>query len=99
MTSNEVAYWQVQEQKRSNLMNESLKDFANKETRRSNMANENIKKDTLSESQRHNQTTERIDEKQVDAQSQRWQDQSFFDGINAATNVAGAVSKLFKGGK
>lgn len=42
MTSNEVAYWQLQEQKRSNLVKEGQNEEAIRENIRANKAKENL---------------------------------------------------------
>lgn len=43
MTGNQINYWNLQETKRSNAMQEQLKSEAQAETRRTNLANEGIK--------------------------------------------------------
>nr|BBC20585.1 hypothetical protein [Dromedary picobirnavirus] len=54
MTGNQIAYWQLQETKRSNLINEGLKSENLQETKRSNMRNEDIKEDTHDETKLNN---------------------------------------------
>lgn len=43
MTGNQINYWNLQETKRSNAVQEQLKSEAQAEARRSNLANEGIK--------------------------------------------------------
>lgn len=60
MTSNQIAYWKAQEEKRSNKANEALKD-----------KDINVKRQTevekLSETKRHNEKTEAVQQTEATA--------------------------------
>lgn len=58
MTANQVAYWNLQESRRSNLANEDIKRKNLSETRRSNLAQEIAKYLGLKETARSNRANE-----------------------------------------
>lgn len=58
MTANQVAYWNLQESRRSNLANEDIKRRNLTETRRSNLTQELAKFLGLKESARSNRANE-----------------------------------------
>lgn len=60
MTSNQIAYWQLQEQKRSNLAKEADTDFQNEENRRHNIRTERTALNVATETARHNKADESI---------------------------------------
>lgn len=86
MTQNQIAYWTLQETKRSNLINEA-------EQKRSNIAREaentrsNVAKET--ELNRSNLIREAREGKLADAQIKRWGDQTNLESIKIATDVIG----------
>lgn len=63
MTANQIAYWNLQESKRSNIRRETESERSNRarerETFRSNVAHEH-------ENRRHNLMTEKVADQQVD---------------------------------
>lgn len=61
MTANQIAFYQAQEARRSNLAKEGLEGSKLRESSRHNLAQENIGYATVGEQQRHNQTQEGID--------------------------------------
>lgn len=65
MTQNQIAYWNMQEQKRANLAKESETERSNKakerETFRSNVAQEGLTHDKNVETERHNRYGEKVD--------------------------------------
>lgn len=101
MTANQIAYWTLQETKRSNLIKEG-------ETRRTNLANEGIKRSQIYETTRANRAQEalkgqenvmrgnEIALKAEDLQSQkaRRTNQTVTDYISAIGGVIGNVGKV-----
>lgn len=92
MTSNEVAYWQLQETKRANLVNEGIKADTLAETRRSNLVQEALK----------SRSTD-VQQQEADTRAKRAEYQNATDVVNSVTggikNVGsgvGSIIGLFK---
>lgn len=94
MTVNQVAYWQLQEQKRANVEKERenkrshIADEA--ERNRSNVAKEAISGRELAEKVRSNKAHERITESHYDAQD-------VASLLNVGTNVLSGMGKVISG--
>lgn len=78
MTQNQIAYWTLQETKRSNQVKEA-------ETQRTNKANESIRQQNVDETNRTNLVNEQIKQFTADKQAKRWEFQNGVDIANAAT--------------
>lgn len=95
MTGNQIAYWNLEEQKRSNRAKET-------ETNRTNLVNEGIKSDTLAETKRSNLIQEGIKRDDVDSQIKRRSVQNgvditstVFDGIGTLGKLGTGIAGLF----
>lgn len=95
MTQNQIAYWSLQETKRSNLIREAETERSNKaketETNRSNVARE-------TETKRSNLVNEGRNQQLVDAQVHRMEVQNRNDTANAVFNgidkTVGSATKV-----
>lgn len=85
MTSNQIAYWQLQETKRANLVNEGVNKGQLAETQRANVAREGIQRDTLAETKRANLKKESQNDRDLDRKD-------FETGANAAVNVFNSLT-------
>lgn len=81
MTGNQIAYWNLQEAKRANLINEGIKQGTLDETRRSNLIKEGIQRDDVDSqiARRKAQTTKDAFDTSVNI-------------IKAGTSLAGLLS-------
>lgn len=91
MTQNQIAYWTLQETKRSNQVKEA-------ETQRTNKVNESIRQQTVDETNRTNLVNEQIKQFTASEQAKRWERQNAVDIANATTggikSVSSAISSI-----
>lgn len=90
MTQNQIAYWTLQETKRSNQVKEA-------ETQRTNKANEGIRQQTVDETNRSNLVNEQIKQFTASEQAKRWENQNAVDIANATTGGIKNVGSVITG--
>lgn len=95
MTSNQIAYWNLQESKRHNIETEGI----NKESNTISKDKNQVEREKLKETNRHNQATESITNKRVDNQNATDIANATFNGIASIGKIINPFNKLFAGGK
>lgn len=98
MTQNQIAYWNLQETKRSNAAREQ-------ETNRSNLMQEQLKLGSLEETQRSNRAketetnranlvNEQLKQSQIESENKRREVQNVTDSVKAGVEVAKSAVSL-----
>lgn len=107
MTANQIAYWNLQENKRSNLANEQIRRDTVSETRRSNVINEGLKhfqnleqhRSNVAredETHRSNRANEKLIDRRIFAQNFKDISRGMKDVTDAVRNTVGSIG-LIKG--
>lgn len=92
MTSNQIAYYKLMEEKRSNLAKESLTRQANEETQRSNLRKESISSYQANEDARHNIEMEKL---QHEGQALNYAASTFATETNYKASIYNAQASMY----
>lgn len=102
MTANQIAYWNLQETKRSNQVKEGISQGTLDETKRSNVAREtetnrsNVARET--ETARSNKAKEALTADIQDAQKKRWEHQNSLDDARTVHESMKTMTDVLSGG-